>query len=111
MGQDVTVVEKATSRPGRVRFETNRPLSGMGHERYTSLDDVLGDRPVDEVARRLFETGQVFAVHVFGNVITVSLAVGATSEGLADVVRGMFTYYVPGVIPPSDEELISGTAG
>ena len=111
MGQDVTVVEKAASRPARVRFETNRPLSGMGHERYASLDDVVDDRPVDVVARRLFETGQVFSVHVFGNVITVNLAMGCTSEGLADVIRGMFTYYVPGVVPPSDEELISGTAG
>jgi hypothetical protein len=108
MGQDVTVVERASSRPGMVRFETNRPLSGMGHERYASLDDVVGDRPVDDAARLLFETGQVDLVHIYGNMITVELARGATSQGLAEVIEGMFTYYVPGVVPPTDEELIAG---
>ena len=108
MGQDVTVVEKASSRPGMVRFETNRPLSGMGHERYASVDDVVGDRPVDDAARRLFATGQVDLVHIYSNMITVELARGATSQGLAEVIEGMFTYYVPGVVPPTDEELIAG---
>ena len=108
MGQDVTVVEKASSRPGMVRFETNRPLSGMGHERYASIDDVVGDRPVDDAARLLFETGQVDLVHIYANMITVELARGSTSEGLAELIEGMFTYYVPGVVPPTDEELIAG---
>ena len=108
MGQDVTVVEKASSRPGMVRFETNRPLTGMGHERYASIDDVVGDRPVDDAARLLFETGQVDLVHIYGNMITVELARGATSQGLAELIEGMFTYYVPGVVPPTDEELIAG---
>lgn len=108
MGQDVTVVEKASSRPGMVRFETNRPLTGMGHERYASIDDVVGDRPVDDAARLLFETGQVDLVHIYANVITVELARGSTSEGLAELIEGMFTYYVPGVVPPTDEELIAG---
>ena len=108
MGKDVTVVEKASSRPGMVRFETNRPLTGMGHERYASIDDVVGDRPVDDAARLLFETGQVDLVHIYGNMITVELARGATSQGLAELIEGMFTYYVPGVVPPTDEELIAG---
>jgi len=54
MGQPITVVEKPSSRPGIVRFEINRPLSGMGHERWSDGDLVEGDRPVDELARRLF---------------------------------------------------------
>ena len=110
MGQDVTVVEKASSRPGMIRFETNRPLTGMGHERYASIDDVVGDRPVDHAARLLFETGQVDLVHIYGNLITVELARGATSQGLAELIEGMFTYYVPGVVPPTDEELIAGSS-
>lgn len=64
-----------------VRFETNRPLSGMGHERYTSIDDVVGDRPVDGAARLLFETGQIDLVHIFGNIITVELARAPPARG------------------------------
>ena len=34
MGQPINVVEKPSSTPGVARFETNRSLTGMGHERY-----------------------------------------------------------------------------
>ena len=51
MGQPVTVVEEASSRPGVVRFSTNRVLSGMAHESYSAAPDPLADRPVDELAR------------------------------------------------------------
>ena len=35
MGQPITVVEKTSAaNPAILRLETNRPLSGMGHERY-----------------------------------------------------------------------------
>jgi hypothetical protein len=37
MGQQVAVVEKPSPRPGVLRFETNRSLTGMGHERFTSV--------------------------------------------------------------------------
>src|SRR5690606_40795698 len=56
MGQPITVVERPTRTPGLARFELNRSLTGQGHEHYRSLDDVLDDRPVDRLARRLFET-------------------------------------------------------
>ncbi len=32
MGQPVTVIEKPSSHPGVVRYETNRVLTGMGHD-------------------------------------------------------------------------------
>ena len=58
MGQMVAVTEKPSSSPGIVRFELNRALTGMGHERFRSAADAFGPRPAAELARRLFATGQ-----------------------------------------------------
>src|SRR3954452_6457598 len=99
MGQPIAVVEKKTARPGVVRFELNRSLTGMAHERYQSAADVTGDRPPDVLAQRLFATGQVDALHMYSNEVTVDLAEGATSEGLADVIEQLYKYYLPGVQP------------
>jgi hypothetical protein len=99
MGQSIAVSEKPTGHKGIVRFEVNRPLTGMGHERYRSLDDCTGDRPPDILARRMFERGGVRAVHVYGNQVTVDLEPFGTAEGLIDIVRGLFTHYVEGVEP------------
>jgi hypothetical protein len=100
MGQLITVTEKPTTRPGVAVFELNRSLTGMGHERYRSAE-VTGNRPVDELARRLFATGLVKAVHVYSNVVTVELGDGSDDEGsrrtLADVIHDLFTYYREGV--------------
>ena len=94
LGQPISVVERASSsNPAIVRFTTNRPLSGMGHERYESPPGELRQRPVDELARRLFAAGGVEKVHINGSVVTVTLAGGATGEGLADVIRHLFLYY------------------
>ncbi|MCP5025102.1 MAG: hypothetical protein GY929_02350 [Actinomycetia bacterium] len=101
MGQPVTVIQKPSSSYGRIRFEVNRPLSGMGHERYVKGDEVLGDRPVDLVAQRFLATGNVDAVHINGNVITVELAEHSEGEGLKEIVEDLFTYYRPGVEVPS----------
>jgi hypothetical protein len=94
MGQPINVVEKPTSTPGIARFETNRSLAGMGHERYGSVDDIIGSRTVDELARRLFATGGVEAVHVGGSVVTVQLVDGWTdADKLAEVIRGLYIHY------------------
>jgi hypothetical protein len=95
MGQPINVVEKPSSTPGIARFETNRSLTGMGHERYRSVDDVLAERPVDVLARRLFETGGVTEVHANGSVVTVKLAEGWTGARLLDVIRGLYIFYPP----------------
>lgn len=105
MGQLVAVTEKPSSTRGVVRFEINRSLSGMGHERFSSVADAWGNTPSDELARRMFATGQVGAVHVYGNIITVDLRKGYDSEGLADIVRNLYQYWKPGVEPPSFEDL------
>jgi hypothetical protein len=97
MGQPVAVVQKPTRTPGIVRFEINRSLTGMGHERYRSAADATGDRPPDVVARLLFERGGVDGVHIFSNEITVDLSKGASADGIEELLRELFIHYRPGV--------------
>ena len=97
MGQHVTVIEKQSSHPGVVRYETNRALTGMGHEIYRSLDDVKADRPPDRIARVLFEHGGVQAVHVNANVITVPFDRADGQPGVKELIEDLYTYYREGV--------------
>jgi hypothetical protein len=99
MGQPVAVIEKPMSEPDTIRFELNRSLTGMGHEVYRSRDDAVGTRPPDELARRLFDRGGIESVHVYSNMVTVDLAPGADTAGLADLIRDLFLYYREGVTP------------
>ncbi len=101
MGQPVTVVQKPSTRPGIVRFELNRSITGMGHERYLAGTPILGDRPPDQVARTIFEHGGVESVHINSNVVTVELARGFDPAGLKELLEDMFIYYRPGVEVPS----------
>jgi hypothetical protein len=78
----------------------------MGHEEFSSVAQATGTRPAATLARRLLETGQVAAVHVFGNIITVDVAKGHTAEGLDDVVRDLYQYWKPGMEPPAFEDLV-----
>ena len=98
MGQPITVVEKRGP-AGVVRFELNRSLTGMGHERYRSAAEASGDEPDAMLARRLFEHGGVEAVHVYSNVVTVHLAEGASAAGLLPVIEELFIHYREGVTP------------
>jgi len=108
MGQPVAVVEKPSTSPGIVRFEANRTLTGMGHERFASAGDAVGPRPAAELARRLFATGKVAGVHIYANMITVDLTgdhTGANdTDGLVDVVRDLHKYWLPGMEPPAFED-------
>jgi hypothetical protein len=97
MGQLITVSRKPAIRSDVAIFELNRSLTGMGHERYKSAADAVRDRPVDELARRLFAAGGVEGVHVYSNMVTVDLAAGATADGMEEIIHGLFTYYRPGV--------------
>lgn len=110
MGQLVTVIEKPSARPGIVRYVLNRALTGMGHERFTADALPDGDRPADELARRLLDTGQVSGVSLNGNVVTVELSQN-NATGLKEVIEDLYTYYVPGVEIPSDEELMAAVEG
>jgi hypothetical protein len=99
MGQPISVVEKPTPRPGVVRFEINRSLTGMGHERYDSGVEVTGNRPPDELARRLLAHDGVTAVHIYSNEITVEVQPGVDPAALRSTVEELFIHYTPGVMP------------
>lgn len=104
MGQPVTVIEKQSANPGVVLFETNRALTGTGHEHYSADREVRGERPPDMIARRIFEHGGVDRVHVNSNVITVELARGGDADGIAEIIGDLYTYYRPGVPIPTPED-------
>ena len=105
MGQLVGVVEKPSATPGVIRFELNRSLSGMGHERFLSLLDADGSTPSSSIARQLLATGKVASVHVYGNQVTVDLEKGYDSSGLDSIIAEMYRYWKPGVVPPAFEDL------
>lgn len=104
MGQSVTVIAKPSTNSEVLRFEINRSLTGMGHERYSSLDDVTRDRPVDVVARRILEHGGVDSVHVNSSVITVRLAGGSTGDGLQEIIEDLFRFYPDGGVEATGDD-------
>ena len=107
MGQLVAVEQKAGGASTIVRFETNRSLTGRGHERFTSAAEAKGPRPAAVIARRFFEAGHVSWVHVYGNCITASLEAGASQASLNEIVRDLYQYWKPGMVPPTLEELLA----
>ena len=105
MGQPVAVEHKAGGSAAVIRIETNRSLTGMGHERFTSADEAKGTRPAAVVARRMLESGQVKWVHVHGNMLTAETVPGADQAVIDTIVRDLYQYWKPGMVPPSAEEL------
>ena len=119
MGQQIAVVAKPSSKPGVLRFEINRNLTGMGHEVFRSEADAKGPRPAAALARRLLSSGQVDTVHVYGNMITLDLNKGFAGEGLDEMVSTLYQYWMPGmelpvfddVAPEAAAPAASGDAG
>ena len=111
MGQQIAVVAKPSPQPGLLRFEANRNLTGMGHEVFRSAADAVGPRPAAMLARDLLSSGQVDAVHIYGNMITVDLSKGHDGQGLTDVVRDLYQYWKPGMELPGFEDAPAETAG
>ncbi|WP_426572044.1 hypothetical protein [Aquihabitans sp. McL0605] len=105
MGQSIVVNEKPSSTPGVVRFETNRALTGMDHERYRAGTEVWGDRPPDELARRLLAKPSVAGVQINSNMVTVDLAKGYDATGLLEVIENLYRFY------PDAPEAPEGGAG
>jgi len=100
MGQPVTVIEKHSRRGGIVRYELNRSLTGTGHEIYRAGQQIDGDRPPDELARRLFAHGGIEIVSINSSVVTVDLRKGGRSDGIKEIIEDLYTYYRPGVEVP-----------
>lgn len=109
MGQPVTVIQKSVTKPGVLRFEINRSITGMDHERYSQEQEILGRRPPDELARALFGLGGIERIHINSNVITIDQAKGQiTPAQIVKTITEMFTYYLPGVEVPSFETATEG---
>ncbi|MGH1503653.1 MAG: hypothetical protein ACRBI6_08870 [Acidimicrobiales bacterium] len=104
MGEPVTVIEKPSTNPGIVRFETNRTFTGMGHERYELGQEITGDRPVDDIGRVLLETGHAQSVHVYAQTITVHMAPGASTAELKEALESVALHYKPGVAVPTEAD-------
>lgn len=104
MGQSIVVTEKPSSNRGVVRFETNRALTGMGHERYVSGEEVWGNRPPDELARRLLVLENVAGVQINANMVTVDLQKGFDSTGIVEVIENLYRFY------PDAEDAPAGDA-
>lgn len=85
---------------GVVRYELDRSITSTSHETYSDLEEATGDRPSDVLARRLLATGSVARVHVFSNVVTVTLTGASESiEELSRIMRDLYIHYLPGVRP------------
>jgi hypothetical protein len=103
MGQSIVVNEKPSSNPGVIRFETNRAFTGMDHERYLAGQEIWGERPPDELARRLLDKPSVAGVQINGNMVTVDLNKGFDSAGLLEVIENLYRFY-PDVPEGADAE-------
>jgi hypothetical protein len=110
MGQPVAVTQTPAGTPGRVRFEINRSITGQGHERFASVAEATGSKPAAMLARSLFGTGKVKAVHVFSNIVTVDVADATNETGLSQILKDMYQYWKPGMEPKSVEELTKSVA-
>ncbi len=101
MGQPVRVVTSQLVDDSVLRIEIDRSLTGMGHERYVAGGGPFGDRPADLLAEHLFATDNVLSLHVFSNVLTVTLrsSTPAVQAQVEELVHGLFIHYRPGVLP------------
>lgn len=101
MGQPVAVQQLNSTRPGIVRFETNRVLTGTANEHYTSGEPIYGNRPPDVLARELLGLhDSIKSLSINSSIITVELAHGADPAEIAETIANLYIYYRPGVEPP-----------
>ncbi len=107
MGQQIAVTERPSSKPGVIRFEANRTLTGMGHEVFRSPADAVGPRPAAVLARTLLSSGKVAAVHMYSNMISVDLTNPSDARGLSEMVRDLYQYWKPGMEMPTFDEAVA----
>lgn len=101
MGQPITVTVRNGVRDDVRHFELNRSLTGMQIQRYRAGEAIPGDKPPDELARRLFELG-VSAVTIYSSVVTVVAPPGqwgTLEPRVLDTIANLFIYYREGQVP------------
>ena len=107
MGQPINVVFTRSSKPGIYRFEVNRCLTGMDHERFRADDEIIGDTPSDELARRLFSIRGVVGIHLNSNMITVKSDGSELSiEELIETISDLHIFYNDGMEVANDDEKV-----
>lgn len=98
MGQEITITATVGSSDDVRIFDTNRSLTGMEIERFTSVEDTErppGNRPSDVLAKRLFELGAT-SVTVYSNVVTVEAPAaswGALEGEAIEAIEHLFGFY------------------
>ena len=107
MGQPINVVFTRSSKPEIYRFEVNRCLTGMDHERFQVDDEIIGDTPSDELARRLFSLEGVAGLHLNSNMITVKSDGSELSiEELIETISDLHIFYNDGMEVANDDEKV-----
>ena len=107
MGQPINVVFTRSSKPEIYRFEVNRCLTGMDHERFQVDDEIIGDTPSDELARRLFSLAGVAGIHLNSNMITVKSDGSELSiEELIETISDLHIFYNDGIEVANDDEKV-----
>ena len=107
MGQPINVVFTRSSKPEIYRFEVNRCLTGMDHERFQVDDEIIGDPPSDELARRLFSLEGVTGIHLNSNMITVKSDGSELSiEELIETISDLHIFYNDGIEVANDDEKV-----
>ena len=108
MGQPINVVFTPSSKQGIYRFEVNRCLTGMDHERFRNDEEILGNTPSDELARRIFSLGGILGVHINSNMITVeSDVVDLSTDELIETISDLYLFYTDGTEVPSEDEIVN----
>jgi hypothetical protein len=95
MGQDITVTVHRGASPDVRIFATNRSLTGMEIERYTSLSEAKGRRPPDVLASRLLGMGATH-VTVYSSDVTVEAPAEKWDQlepKVVDGIKNLFGFY------------------
>ena len=107
MGQPINVVFTRSSKPEIYRFEVNRCLTGMDHERFQVDDEIIGDIPSDDLAMRLFSLEGVAGIHLNSNMITVKSDGSELSiEELIETISDLHIFYNDGIEVANDDEKV-----
>lgn len=99
MGQTLTVTMTHGARREVRNFATNRSITGMEIERFTSAEAAaIGTKPGNVLAQRLFALG-VSSVSVYSNTVTVEAEPskwGALEPVVTSTIEHLFHFYGDG---------------